>query len=197
MSLEFTCSNCRIALRVSPDQLGRQVRCPVCGVVTVFGEPRPEAEPSEPQPSFPVEEPPKHQTQRQQPPKARGEQSSRGGWSPVPPLEPASKPQVTRAETRARAQEYVATYSSTNLALAPDRAWWVGLICGLISILGGNLVCFCCLLGPFGSTIFALVGLAATAFSQSGPKAVNIVLGILGLAISLITMLLMAFANMG
>lgn len=189
MSQEFACPNCRIALQVSPRQLGRQVRCPVCGLISVFGSPLEDAD---------VQWQPVQSATDDQPALAgrQGAASNRNQWRPIEPTDGSKSRGPNSAATTARAEEYVATYVNASFDDAPDRAWWIGLACGLVSLLGGNMVCFCCLLGPFGSTFFAVAGLVATAFSKRGPKAVNIVIGGLGLVISLVMLLLMAIAKL-
>lgn len=189
MSQEFACHNCRITLQVSPRQLGRPVRCPVCGLISVFGAPP--AGGAEPwQPVRPGS------GEQAGSAVSRELEASPDDWSPIEPTGKTPGHQANTADVKARAEQYVATYASSPFDDAPDRAWWVGLICGLISLLGGNMVCFCCLLGPFGSTFFAIAGLVATAFSKRGPKAVNIVIGSLGLLISLFMLLLMAISKL-
>jgi hypothetical protein len=195
-SQEFACPNCRITLQVSSRQLGRQVRCPVCGLISVFGSATdesgaPRAGSGDWQPVA--------QTESNSFPPERGRPQRPGpdSWAPIEPTEPRIPRKPDSLDVRARAEEYVATYAtSSSFEMAPDRAWWIGLICGLISLLGGNLICFCCLVGPFGSSVFAVVGLVSTACSRRGPKVVNFVIGGLGLIISLVMLLLIAISKM-
>lgn len=193
MSEEFPCPNCRMRLEVSPDQLGRQVRCPVCGVISVFGSREESAQPDDwspiPQPrsdSF-------RGSNDAEPAQPRPKSDS--AWQPVNPTGSSRSEPKADIEREAKARRYVETYSTTPIGLGrPDQAWWTGFILSLLSIGGGTLPCFCCLLYPFGPTIFAISGIIVTRTSKSGPKLINYLIAAIGLISSLTGLLLVALS---
>lgn len=186
MKIEFQCQQCRSTLRLGIEHQGKNVRCPVCGSVTLVAA---QGDSGGATTEFPRADSPMSKS---------GWQSIEGG-SPgtLPPPQPffsGDSPEATAAKSAA-ANPYQATTASTlpgrhwNQPQAhpaqSDGYWWAGLYCGLASIACHFLMC-CCMGSPFISLLLAFAGVTATLFSRTGPKWVNFLLAGIGGGIALL-----------
>lgn len=194
MAEEFPCPNCRMRLEVSREQLGRQVRCPVCGVISVFGSR--EQSPAKDDWS-PIGEPDDRPFERREAQPGKTASGPNSAWQPIEPTKPRRAGNTAGGELEVKAQRYVETYSSsTNEFGPPDQAWWTGFVLSLLSLGGGTLPCFCCLLYPFGPTLLGIAAIIVTRTSKSGPKLVNYVIAAIGLISSLTGILVVLLSSL-
>ena len=205
MSENFACSNCRMLLQISSEQLGKQVRCPVCGSISVFGSPvegSPQVENSDNwspiSESRPPKSPPKTQSKRGQESfqSLKSPQSSSDGkWEAVRPT--PSIPDFAQDSPRPAADKYV--IDETQVAESQtsfDNRWKIGFVFSLLSLLSVVYpMCFCCIVPPIGTVAMGLIGIIATYRSKQGPKTLNYVLAAIGIALSFIAFFLMVLAS--
>lgn len=195
MAEEFPCPNCRMRLEVSREQLGKQVRCPVCGVISVFGS---RDESTARDDWSPIGEAARvHPFERPEVQPGKSAPGSNSAWQPIEPTKPRQAETSAAGELEIKAQRYVETYSnSTNEFGPPDQAWWTGFVLSLLSLGGGTLPCFCCLLYPFGPTLLGIAAIIVTRTSNSGPKLVNYLIAAIGLISSLTGLLVVAISSL-
>lgn len=200
MSETFACPDCRMLLEVSSRQLGKQVRCPVCGLISVFGspvgdspedagkpgdagewrrgnEPKPReySAPDEPKRPLPTHQPnagaPKKNSESWRPIAAGTARGSADPWRrPPPPGDPLAGPPFAVGGERT----------------AADLQWKVGFFASLAAAVGAVFPCLCCVGFPLGTLILSIVGLAITATSNRGPRLINYCLAGTGLVVSLV-----------
>lgn len=199
MSEKFACPNCRILLEVNPEQLGKQLRCPVCGLISVFGSPLSGGQTDENGEGWsPIGEsrqpanPPQHERNRKttsfQPLKS-SPQAPEGDWREVKGN--PSYRNYARDPSKPAAETFVIDESQTTKNQPNyDRRWKIGFVLSLLSLLCfvAYPFCICCLMYPVGPPIpiaLGIFGILVTSKSRRGPKAINYFLAGLGLAIAL------------
>jgi phage FluMu protein Com len=186
MSENFACSNCRMLLQISSEQFGKQVRCPVCGSISVFGSPAEESQQSDKRDDWsPINEspttpsPPREErnTDRAgpQPLKASSDQLG-GNWEKVrpAPTNPNRKSDNTKpaADTFVIDENQVAENQSKF-----DRNWKIGFVLSLLPVVAiASPFCTCCVYLPFVPLGLGLLGIAFTSRSKRGPKELNYIL---------------------
>jgi hypothetical protein len=202
MSENFACSNCRMLLQISSEQLGKQVRCPVCGLISVFGSPTSEDATDEwqsvgnPSPEEPTTPPAaKDRSARIQPFKSSKERGN-SDWMPVPPQSTDTRPETSQpppyvADKRV-ADRYVTDSSNeAQTKSSVDLLWKTGFYTSLASAVGAIFPCTCCIAFPMGPLGLSIAGLVLTLTSARGPKLINFCLAGVGLVVSLLWCALM------
>jgi hypothetical protein len=197
MSENFACSNCRMLLQINSEQLGKQVRCPVCGLISVFGNRTSEDAPEDwqsvgnPRP----EEPPapraaKNRSARFQPFKSSTERGN-SDWMPVPPKSTNTPPETSQpppyVANKQVADRYVIDSSvEAQTKSSVDLLWKTGFYTSLASAVGAIFPCTCCIAFPMGPLALSIAGLVLTLTSARGPKLINFCLAGVGLVVSLL-----------
>ncbi|MFM7561594.1 MAG: hypothetical protein ACKO81_01015 [Planctomycetota bacterium] len=195
MSENFACSNCRMLLQISPEQLGKQVRCPVCGSISVFGSPVEESQQSDKRddwspinesrltPNTPREE---RNTERARPQPLKASPDQLGGnWETVRPA--PTNPNRKSDNTKPAADTFVIDENQLAENQSKfDRNWKIGFVLSLLPVIGmafGFCICFAYIPSvPLG---LGLLGIAFTSRSKRGPKELNYVLAGIGILFSL------------
>lgn len=182
-------------LQINSEQLGRQVRCPVCGSISVFGSPVEESPQSEnsdnwspisesrPPQSTPREERNKDRA-RLQPLKSSPDQPG-GNWQTVrpAPTNPNRKPDNTKpaADTFVIDENQLAENQSKF-----DRNWKIGFVLSLLPVIGiASPFCICYAYIPSVPLGLGLLGIAFTSRSKRGPKELNYILAGIGILFAL------------
>jgi len=202
MSEKFACTNCRMLLEVDSDQQGKQVRCPVCGLISVFGSPIESGHRGENTDDWsPVSESRQPATPDREERKPirdvfRGLKSSpqtpEGDWQEVRPT-PSIPAYARDASKKPRADKFVIDETQVaNNQSRYDRYWKIGFVLSLLSLVCfvSYPFCICCLMHPIGPPVplvLGFFGIRFTSKSQRGPKELNYLLAGLGIAISLLT----------
>jgi hypothetical protein len=189
-------------LQISSEQLGKQVRCPVCGLISVFGSPTSEDATDEwqsvgnPSPEEPTTPPAaKDRSARIQPFKSSKERGN-SDWMPVPPQSTDTRPETSQpppyvADKRV-ADRYVTDSSNeAQTKSSVDLLWKTGFYTSLASAVGAIFPCTCCIAFPMGPLGLSIAGLVLTLTSARGPKLINFCLAGVGLVVSLLWCALM------
>jgi len=196
MSEKFACPNCRILLEVSSEQRGKQVRCPVCGLISVFGSPVSSGSQNEPGDEFrPVTE---ARSTQSAPPDERDRERPRirplkatpsegaGDWEAVRPTPTNSRraPDTPKpaADTFVIDEDQVAANQSKF-----DRNWKIGFVLSLLPVVGiASPFCICCAYLPIVPLLLGSLGIVFTSRSRRGPKELNYLLAGLAIAFALV-----------